>query len=91
MAFSLTIELPEDVGRALRSEFPALEDSAREAMAVEFFRQGRLNHFQLSRVLGLDRFQTDAVLKRHGVEEQSQTVEDVESDRATLRQLREKR
>ena len=60
---------------------------AREACAVELFRQGRLNHFQLSRVLGIDRFEVDAVLKRHRVEEQSLSAAELECDRETLRKV----
>ena len=55
---------------------------------MELFRQGKIIHFQLSRVLGVDRFATDAVLKRHQVEEQSLTSADLESDRETLRKVR---
>jgi hypothetical protein len=35
-------------------------------------------------VLGLDRFETDAYLKRHNVFEGSLTMEDLQSDRQTL-------
>ena len=81
---SVTVELPNDIEEMLRRENPDLDSDAKEAYAVELFRQGRLNHFQLSRVLGADRFATDAVLKRHRVEEQSLTGADLESDRETL-------
>ena len=81
------VDLPKDIEEKLRRENPDLQTDVREACAVELFRQGRLNHFQLSRVLGLNRFDTDAVLKRHRVEEQSLTSADLESDRATLRKV----
>ena len=84
---SLTVELPKDIEERLRQENPNLDSDAKEAYAVELFRQGKLNHFQLSRVLGVDRFATDAVLKRHQVEEQSLTSADLESDRKTLRKV----
>ena len=84
---SVTVELPSDIEEMLRRENPDLDSDAIEAYAVELFRQGRLNHFQLSRVLGADRFATDAVLKRHRVEEQSLTGSDLESDRETLRKV----
>ena len=64
-----------------------MDADAKEAYAVKLFRQGKLNHFQLSRVLGVDRFATDAVLKRHQMEEQSLTCADLEADRQTLRTL----
>ena len=84
---SVTVELPGDIEERLRQENPNLDSDAKEAYAVELFRQGKLNHFQLSRVLGVDRFATDAVLKRHQVEEQSFTSADLESDRNTLRKV----
>jgi hypothetical protein len=37
--------------------------------------------------LGLDRFETDAYLKRHNVFEGSLTLEDLEADRDTLGEL----
>ena len=81
---SVTVELPRDIEEKLRQENPNLDFDAKEAFAVELFRQGKLNHLQLSRVLGGDRFATDAVLKRHQVEEQALTSTDLESDRTTL-------
>jgi predicted HTH domain antitoxin len=84
-AMSVILDLPSDIEERLRQENPNLDGDAREAYAVELFRQGKLNHFQLSRVLGVDRFETDAVLKRHQVEAQSLTSADLEADRVTLR------
>ena len=86
-SMSLTVELPGDIEEKLRKENPNFDSDAREACAVELFRQGKINHFQLSRILGVDRFATDAVLKRHRVEEQSLTGDDLEADRETLRKV----
>ena len=84
---SVTVELPRDIEERLRRENPNLDADAKEAYGVELFRRGQLNHLQLSRVLGVDRFATDAVLKRHQVEEQSPTSADLEADRDTLRKV----
>lgn len=84
---SVTVELPGDIEARLRQENPNLDSDAKEAYAVELFRRGKLNHFQLSRVLGVDRFTTDAVLKRHQVEEHALTGADIEADRDTLRKV----
>ena len=84
---SVTLDLPKDIEERLRRENPNLDSDAKEACAVELFRQGKLNHFQLSCVLGVDRFETDAVLKRHHVEEQSLSSADLEADRTTLRKV----
>ncbi len=42
-----------------------LDEAAREALALELFRCGRLSRPALGRMLDLDRFATAAFLKRH--------------------------
>ena len=64
---SVTIELPSELEASLRQQLPDLDDAAKEACLVEFYRQGQLSHSQLATALGLDRYSTDGVLKRHGV------------------------
>ena len=88
MSLTVRFDLPPDVEEKLRRQTPDLEGEVKEAYALELFRRGRLSHYELSRVLGLDRFETDAYLKRHNVFEGSLTVEDVEADRRNLRNLR---
>lgn len=43
----------------------ALDEAARVALAIDLFRCGRLSRPALGRMLGLDRFETGALLKRH--------------------------
>src|SRR5262249_44896897 len=85
MNISITMNLPPDVEKRLRAESPDLSAAVREGFAVELFRRGLLTHFDLGQVLGLDRFETDALLKRHGVAEHSPTHEDVDADVESLR------
>jgi len=66
---AVTVELPADVEQKLRAQSPDLDAEAKEAMLVELYRQDKLTHNELSQALGLDRFETDAVLKRHNVTE----------------------
>ena len=84
MPFNVTLDFPAEVEAKLRLETPNLNAEVKEAYALELFRQGRLSHFELSQVLGLDRFQTDAFLKRHRVFEGSLTMADLEADQQTL-------
>ena len=84
MALRVTLDLPADLEERLRRESPNLDADVKEAYALELFRRGRLSHYELSRVLGLDRFETDAYLKRHNVFEGSLTMADLEADRETL-------
>lgn len=84
---ALTIQLPKEVEERLRAQSPDLEAQARETVVLDLFRKGRLSHLELSQVLGLDRFETDAYLKLHNVFEGSLTMEDLEADRRTLENL----
>jgi predicted HTH domain antitoxin len=84
MTLHVTLDLPADVEDKLRRETANLDADVKEAYALELFRRGRLTHYELSRVLGLDRFETDAYLKRHNVFEGSLTMADLEADRETL-------
>ena len=57
---ALTIQLPSDVEQRLRAQTPNLDAEAKEAVALDLFRKGKLSHYELSQMLGLDRFETDA-------------------------------
>jgi hypothetical protein len=81
---AVTIQLPADVEQRLRSATPNLDAVFTEASAIEPFRQGRISHFELSKMLGLDRFETDACLKRHNVVEGSLTMQDLNEQGETL-------
>lgn len=84
MPLNVTLDLPADLEEKLRRENPNLAAEVKEAYALELFRQGKLSHFELSRVLRLDHLETDAWLKRRHVFEGSQTMADLEADRQTL-------
>jgi len=64
-----------------------LSHDAKVAYALSLFRDHRITHAQLSRLLELDRFETDSLLKKHGVTEQGLTLDDVRQDLATLDRL----
>ena len=80
----LKIEVSPELARALQAVGGTLDRAAKETLAVSLFREGRLSHFELSKILKLDRFETDAVLKRHEVVNSGLTLQDLEMDRATL-------
>jgi hypothetical protein len=81
---SVTFDLPADVEQKLRAQTPNLDTAAKEAYALDLFRRGRLTHYEFSKVLGLDRFETDAYLKRNGVFEGSLTMADLEEQEQVL-------
>ncbi|MBI4580480.1 MAG: UPF0175 family protein [Planctomycetes bacterium] len=84
MPLNVTLDLPADVEERVRRETADLDADVKEVYALELFRRGKLSHYELSRVLGLDRLETDAWLKRHKVSEGSLTMADLEADRQTL-------
>jgi hypothetical protein len=63
----VSFDLPRDIELALRRGNDDLEQAAKEALLVESYRQAKLTHHQLSIALGLSRFETDSLLKRHEV------------------------
>lgn len=84
MTLNVTVDFPAEVEKRLREESPNLKADVKEAHILELFRQRKLSHAELSGLLGLDRYQTDAYLKRHNVFTGSLTMDDLEADRETL-------
>ena len=87
MNVHLTFKLPPGAEQRLRAESPDLTAAVREGFAVNLFRRGILTHAELAETLGLDRFETDALLKRHEVTEYALTHEEVDEDVRGLRPL----
>ena len=87
MPLNVTLDLTADLEEKLRRETPNLDADVKEAYALELFRRGRISHFELSQVLGLDRLETDAWLQRHKVFEGSLTMADLDVDRQTLQRV----
>jgi hypothetical protein len=84
---AVTIQLPTDVEQRLRAEMPNLDVEAKEAMLIGLYRQERLSHYELSLALGIGRFETDAILKKHKVTTDLPTAEEIEEDLHRAREL----
>jgi predicted HTH domain antitoxin len=84
---AVKIQIPAEVELRLRAEDPDLEATAREAMLLELYRQDKLSHHELSQAMGLDRFETEGLLKRHGVTEDLPTAHELEKDLQMARSL----
>lgn len=83
----VTIGLSDELLAALASPSGDLSRAALEALATEAYREGKISHSQLRRLLGLQTdTDTDAFLKNRGVELEY-TAEDLERDRQTLRRF----
>jgi predicted HTH domain antitoxin len=84
---NVAIKLPPDVAEQLRTESGDLSTAVREAFAIELFRRGILSHHDVGESLGLDRFETDALLKRHNVTAHALTHEDIDADVESVNEL----
>ncbi|MGE3313230.1 MAG: UPF0175 family protein [Limisphaerales bacterium] len=84
MSLRLTIELDPILENALQRASVDPSRALVEALALALFQQGEITHIELGGVLGLDRFETKTLLRRHHVFEESLTAADVDSDRKTL-------
>jgi Uncharacterised protein family (UPF0175) len=83
----VTIGLPDELLEALTSGGQDLPRAALEALLTESYREGKIPHSQLGRLLGLQTtMEVDAFLKDRGVELEY-TAEDLDRDRETLRRI----
>lgn len=62
---TIRFSLPPQIEEVLRESGQEPSDAAKEAAMVELYRLRRITHHQLTEALGIDRIETDAVLKRH--------------------------
>jgi predicted HTH domain antitoxin len=84
---SISFELPQDIEQRLQTNGADLNGKAREALLVELYREDAITHGQLSRALGLDSYDTDGVLKKHGVYLEI-SDEELRAEAAALRDVR---
>jgi predicted HTH domain antitoxin len=83
----VTIGLPDELKDALAPSGGDLSRAALEALATEAYRERKISHSQLRRLLGFEtRMEVDGFLKERGVELEY-SVEDLKRDRETLRKL----
>jgi hypothetical protein len=85
----ITLEVPDDVAHCLEAQVKDLPRALLESFALEGYRSGTLTEEQVRRVLGYGtRMQVHSFLKDHDVY-LNYTLEELEHDMETLRQLRE--
>lgn len=83
----VTVDLPEDILKALEGQWPDINRQALEAIAVEGYRTGALTENQVRRLLDLEsRFDVHALLKEHRVPLRY-TASDLEDDMRAHRKL----
>lgn len=83
----VTIDLPEDISKALQGHWGDVSRHALETLAVDAYRTGALSEAQIKRLLHFEtRFQVHALLKAHRVPYRYSEV-DLEDDLAAHREL----
>ena len=85
---AVSFQLPRDLEHELRDGGADLDGEAKEALLVSLYRRGKLSHTALATALGLDRFETEDVLRKHNVTEDLGTVDEYLADAVTLAKLR---
>jgi hypothetical protein len=84
---TVTVEIPDDLGKRLSADSNDLSRRALEALALEEFRQDRLTKPELRRMLGFEtREALDGFLKAHNVFIEY-SLEDLEQERRDLRRI----
>ncbi len=86
MASTIEISLPDTLVKALGGKSSELPRRTLEALVVQSYRAGRLSHAQVSEALGIDRWETDAFLKKAEAY-RPWDPEEFASDLATLQNL----
>ena len=84
---TITFEIPQDIEQELRTNGLDMNREAKEAYLVELYRQERIGHRQLAEALGLNRYETDGVLKRHKVSP-NVTAEEMRTQATALKDAR---
>ncbi len=83
---TVSFDLPENIEQQLRRQLSDLGQAAKEALAIEAFRAGRLSLGQFAEVLGLSMYEADGFLKQRNVLLDI-TEEELERERSALQDL----
>ena len=82
---NVAIEIPDEIGQALRARVGDLSRAVLEAVAIEAYRCGAITPAQVQQMLGLrSRWETETFLHRAEAYH-DYTMEDLERDIAELR------
>jgi len=85
----VTLEIPEEEGKELSSIIGNLGEAAKEGLAAKGYQNGVFSLEQVRRFMGFDnRWDAQSLLSRYKVWP-GHTVEDLEIDRESFRQIRE--
>jgi predicted HTH domain antitoxin len=83
---TLVLELPDSWKNLLGLDAADAAGRARQMLVMQGYREGRLSRGQVAEMLGLSFHEAEALLKKHGAEQQP-TFEELEASGAKLRGL----
>ncbi len=82
---NVAIEIPDEIGRALRARAGDLSRAVLQAVAIEAYRSGTITPAQVQQMLGLrSRWETETFLRRAEAYH-DYTMDDLERDIAAIR------
>ncbi|MBD1858348.1 MULTISPECIES: UPF0175 family protein [Leptolyngbya] len=82
----ITIDIPDEYIQQLEPNLEDLPQQVLETLIVEAYKDQRLTHAEVGRILKLDRFQVDAFLKQHQAY-LHYTIDDFNQDLQTLQKV----
>lgn len=83
---AISFDLPHDLEAHLRSEFGDLDQTAKEALLMASYREGRLSAGRIAEILNKGVIETYAWLSEHGIP-LNYSLEDLHADRETIAAL----
>ena len=86
MAATFQLSLPDSLVKAIGVDVSDLPRYSLEAIVAESYRNGRMTHQEVSEALAISRWETDAVLKKHGAH-RPREAEEFSEDFQNLRRL----
>ena len=85
---NVAIELPKEIANSLAGPGEDLARITLEALAAQGYRDGKLSHYEVQRLLGFNsRWETDAFLRQAGAH-LDYTEADLERDLKTSQQIK---
>jgi predicted HTH domain antitoxin len=84
---TISFDLPKSLEQQVRFDGVDLNSKARESLLVELYREHWISHRQLGEALGLEPYETDGVLKKHGVN-LDVPIEELHAEAASLGDVR---
>lgn len=85
---TVRFDLPDELEASIREQIGNLDEVARQSLAIELYRRQVISRHRLGIILGLDRFQLEALLHARGVF-LDQTYEDVVRESESLKSARQ--